>query len=317
MKTIHSITLTAIFLMVSFLSIGQDTVKIQSFDYSSLTRDTIIEFPDTGESYEKIIMSYNMRCHDGTVSGSGNNNGPHQGGCGEWDYSCNTYITDSTRIDSLLSFTPSHSITGFTGTTYYYSNVPTYSYTQTTQKNVTVNSSTPSNHAVNTGASNITDVLNTSNFSGKSQFLFTSTELSAAGLTSGNVYGMNLEINSASSDANFMRVRLLNTTKTALSPNNVDVTGFTEVYYSNTNFNTGANYLQFHVPFNWDNTKNVIVEISYTNSTASINTEFQGGNTGLNSTLIAGGNNYAEFTGGEELQISTTDMSSITNEITV
>ena len=43
-------------------------------------------------------MSYSMRCKDGQVNQSGGNNVA----CGEWDYSCHTYIHDSTRIDSIL-----------------------------------------------------------------------------------------------------------------------------------------------------------------------------------------------------------------------
>lgn len=305
--------------IVLFSSNGdaQDTVKVQSFDYYSLTRDTIIEFPNTGESYEKILMRYNMRCHDATVSSSGNNWGPHQGGCGEWDYSCNTYLTDSTRTDSVLSYHVSHDITGFTGSSYDYSTTTTYRYTQSTQKDVTVNSSTPSDHSISTGATNLTDLLNTAGFAGKTQTLFTSVELSGAGLTAGNIYGMSLDINSTNSDANFMRIRMKNTDKTSLDPSDVDNSGFTEVYFTNTNFVNGLNYLQFYNPFNWDDSKNIIVEISFTNSTASSNTEIQGGNSGFNSTLISNGNSYTEYTGIEDLQISTTAMSSISNEITV
>ena len=66
-----------------------------------------------------------MRCKDN------NNNNP--GGnsricCGAWDYSCHTYIHDSTRIDSIMYKTQSHSITGYTGTVYNYSATPVYNY---------------------------------------------------------------------------------------------------------------------------------------------------------------------------------------------
>ncbi|RLD48742.1 MAG: hypothetical protein DRI88_02415 [Bacteroidetes bacterium] len=56
---------------------------------------------DTGTTYHKILMAYNMCCKDGLVSVPGNTNL----GCGEWDYSCNTYITDSAKVNSVINFT--------------------------------------------------------------------------------------------------------------------------------------------------------------------------------------------------------------------
>ncbi len=296
---------------------AQDTLKVQSFTYKSLTRDTMVTFPDNGsETYEKIIMRYAMRCHDGTVSSSGNNNGPHQGGCGEWDYSCSTYLTDSTRVDSLLTFTPSHVISGFNGSTYPYSNSKTYSYIKTIQKDVTVNSSTPQNSTVNSGVATLSDLLKTNEKAGKTQMLFSSAELLTAGLSAGDIYGLSVDVNTASSKANFLRVRMLNSIKTELDPNAVDMNDFTEVYYRNTNLVNGPNYLQFYQPFNWDGVSNVIVELSFTNNTPDVNTEFIGGDAGFTSTLTASDNSFTAFN-GQEMQIPTTAFNTITDEITV
>lgn len=75
---------------------GQDTITVETFVYSSQSRDSVFSFPDNpGETYRKIIMEYGMRCHDLAV-GSGDV------GCREWDYSCNTIIYDSSRVDSVL-----------------------------------------------------------------------------------------------------------------------------------------------------------------------------------------------------------------------
>ena len=112
-----------------------DTIVVQTFDYSMTygqawgpPRDTIAHFPnDPNLTFEKIIMSYSMRCKDGQVNQSGGNNVA----CGEWDYSCHTYIHDSTRVDSILNRTASHSITNFNGSNYSYINYPIYNYVQT------------------------------------------------------------------------------------------------------------------------------------------------------------------------------------------
>ncbi|MEZ4985339.1 MAG: hypothetical protein R2795_09935 [Saprospiraceae bacterium] len=63
-------------------------------------RSGYFTFPaNEGQTYEKILMRYNMRCHDAAI-GSGNV------GCREWDYSCNTFITDPTRVDSARDTPP-------------------------------------------------------------------------------------------------------------------------------------------------------------------------------------------------------------------
>ena len=74
-----------------------DTIIVQTFDYSmtygnawdGTVRDTTAYFPNNPNlSFEKIIMAYSMRCRNGLVNTSGGNSVA----CGEWDYSCHTYI---------------------------------------------------------------------------------------------------------------------------------------------------------------------------------------------------------------------------------
>ena len=117
MRTVFTLILSMLSVVLFAQSIG-DTIIIPTYNYTQthgwpwcgFSRDTMIDFPDDPDvNYEKIIMAYNMRCRDGLVS---NHSYPNQG-CGEWDYSCNTYIHDSSRVDSVLSFTNSHYISSF------------------------------------------------------------------------------------------------------------------------------------------------------------------------------------------------------------
>ncbi len=112
-----------------------DTIIVQTFDYSMTygqawgpPRDTVAYFPsDTSLKFEKIIMSYSMRCKDAQVNTSGGNNIA----CGEWDYSCHTYIHDSTKIDSTLNKILSHisnTTSLIAGITYNFVNSPVYNY---------------------------------------------------------------------------------------------------------------------------------------------------------------------------------------------
>ena len=90
--------LLSLALILSFVEVSAQT-KVQTFNFNSPSRDTVITFPDRDHNeYEKIIMHYGMRCKDALISTGADRNK----GCGEWDYSCNTYIVDSTRVDSPL-----------------------------------------------------------------------------------------------------------------------------------------------------------------------------------------------------------------------
>lgn len=93
-----------------------DTIKVKTFHYGSNTRDTLAIFPEGNLSYEKIIMAYNMRCKNGLVSTSDNRNL----GCGEWDYSCNTFIADSGRIERVQSNQAKYVVSNFSGSSFPY-----------------------------------------------------------------------------------------------------------------------------------------------------------------------------------------------------
>jgi hypothetical protein len=125
MKKLFHLILCVLFIMQGLAQNPGDTIIVQSLDYSSNTRDTIACFLDNPNlTFEKIVLSYNMRCKNAQINTSGGNNVA----CGEWDYSCHTYIHDSTRVDSILYTVASYSISGFTGTIYNYSTTPIYNY---------------------------------------------------------------------------------------------------------------------------------------------------------------------------------------------
>tara|TARA_B100000902_G_scaffold277742_1_gene263550 strand:+ start:10493 stop:12745 length:2253 start_codon:yes stop_codon:yes gene_type:complete len=132
MKKQYLLIITLILSINVFSQNPGDTIVVQTFDYSMTygqawgpPRDTIAYFPsDTNLTFERIIMAYSMRCKDAQVNTSGGNNVA----CGEWDYSCNTYIHDSTRVDSILFKTNNYSILGFNGLNYSYTTIPVYNY---------------------------------------------------------------------------------------------------------------------------------------------------------------------------------------------
>ncbi len=95
------------FYSLTLLAQQRDTIFVQTLTYDSSGRNGFYSFPEASDGpFEKILMYYSMRCHDAAV-GSGNV------GCREWDYSCNTFVLDSSRMDSSLSFHSSYQINNF------------------------------------------------------------------------------------------------------------------------------------------------------------------------------------------------------------
>ncbi len=290
-----------------------DTITIQTYEYNSTTRDSVFDFsvlPNT--SFEKIIMEYSIRCTDGLVSNSSNTNL----GCGEWDYSCNTYIEDSSKIDSVLYTHPDLIVSNFSGTTFNYTSQPTYTYYQYPVNNVTLNNIIAENqYNILTGTTPMNNVLDGSNQSGKSQFIYTATELTAAGFTAGNIDGFLLNAVNGN-QINFLSVGIQSTSATTLDPSTPILNGFTEVYNDNFLFLPGQNRIQFYQPFVWNGTDNLIIEFSFTNTVPTGDIQIEG-TTSSNMGIYANNGYNIELTGNPIIDISTTNMSTISNELTV
>ncbi len=309
MKFLYTVLLT--FILIPFINAQTtgDTVVVETFNYTQTyginqwsggIRDTTISFPnDPNISYEKILMLYNMRCKDGNVSSSAN----RDYGCGEWDISCNTYIHDSTKVDSSMATISSHAISNFSGTSFDYSASAINNYYRTLQPNVSVTSIiTETQATIGAGGTTTASPISTTEKYGKSQYLFTAAELIAAGAVGGNLDGLMLNVQSGSETAEFLRVRLKETSKTVLDAGSPDLTGFTEVHFRNLALTAGMNRLQFATPFLWDGSSNVIVEFSFTNQNSGTTVNFAGDITpstmGISSTndyaQNFSGNNYIE-----------------------
>ena len=319
MKNLNFTQLTGFFCCPSLFFIfilntasAQDTITVQTFTLQSETRSEVFEFPDDpNQTYEKILMLYTMRCHDNAI-GSGNV------GCREWDYSCNTFVIDSSRVDSTRQFHPNFVISNFNEQEFAYSESPTYSYTQYEQ--VQVNYTDVLSETVSTvGNGTFSSGLGDNQKTIKSQFLYSATELAAAGVTAGDITGLELDVTALGNELSFFRVRLRSTNKTALSTSDPDLDGFTEVYFLNTNFTaTGPQRLNFHNTFDWDGTSNIIVELSLTKQEALEGNMVMMNDAGFDAALVSTTNDhYLEFGGIGNADIPTAGFSNISDEITI
>lgn len=291
-----------------------DTIVVKAFKYGSGAKDSLIRFPSNSLSYEKIILKYNMRCKNALVS---TQTAPDQG-CGEWDYSCNTFIVDSSRNEKSLNTHPSHIITGFSGTSFGYVTQPVYDYYTYAQTNVSLGSVTSeTQYTVGTGSTPVPVLLKTNEKSGRSQILYTAAELIAAGFSAGNLQGMLLDVSNAGGGANFLRVGMQHTTLTALNSGTVTTSGFTNVFNQNFTFTTGRNRLQFHTPFAWDGTSNLLIDLSFTNTVPSNPVVFNG-TSSTGNMLLHTNNNYAlDLSGSGHAILNTSQLASINNELTI
>ena len=171
--TYQKLSSIALFSLCFLFATAQDTLLVNALTYDSTTRSVMVQFPEEG-TFRKIELLYSMRCHDLAV-------GNGAVGCREWDYHCNTVITDPTTQDSLLRQHPSHTISNFIGTAFQYSNVPTYTYTQYTQKQTTV--SNPADAMTTTlGLGNEQHTFTNPDATAKLYLLYTAEELTASHL---------------------------------------------------------------------------------------------------------------------------------------
>lgn len=303
-----------VFTLLCFVAsvFAQDTITVQTITRDNAARSGTYTFPTGDQSFEKILMIYNIRCKDNIVNTSGGNDV----GCGEWDYSCNTFIVDPTQTDSTAATHPTHTISGFSGDEFSYTSQPSYTYYQYEQHDVSysevINEVTA---AVGNGEEEL--ILAAEQTVGRAQFLYTAEEINAAGLTAGDITGLKLDMSTIGATVPFMRISLKATNKTELSSENVDLEGFTEVYFLNTSFAaTGLHDFNFYQNFDWDGTSNVIVEFTFTGSAGDngIKAEATPSISGLFNGTADGS---IAFTGSGVIEVPNAALQDVQNEITV
>ena len=256
-----------------------------------------------------------MRCHDNAV-------GNGSVGCREWDYSCNTFITDSSIVDSTRLMHLTHIISNFdnqVGNTFRYSEQPVYSYTQYKQ-HLTDYTNTISETNAKIGTEDEAFPIASQSRNGKAQYFYKGTELLSAGLSAGNITGLKLNQVSAGDEIDFLRIRIKATTASELDASNPDLNDFTEVYFSNTTFDTpGEKFFKFYKNFDWDGSSNLIVELNFTSSLISNHPRFSSHYTSDYTSMdyFTGEEHAINFNGSGSIRTPEFSLSEISDEITI
>ena len=293
MKKIYLVLIiTSLFFSKEFQaqSIG-DTIVVSVLDYSNSSRNVVANFPSNSNlSFEKVIMRYAMRCKNGLVSSGAQRNL----GCGEWDYSCNTYLTDSTNAVSSSRSIARYSIFPDTNSSGIYSTVPTWNGIPKIQNKVVLQSILNEDTA-NIGSGNNIDSLlfNPVGNGGKTYLLLHSSELLSGGLIAGDIDGLSFNNLASNSNLSQFRVKIKHTALTNLTnPDSTDFRSIQEVYFHNYGVTNGDNRIQFHSPFNWNGSSNLLVELSYKPGFGAATVQLQSHTTTLTD-QISTSNDYA------------------------
>lgn len=246
----------ALFTTVKAQYVPGDTIVVQTFTFGS-PQDAWFMFPPDTLQYEKIIMKYTLKC-----------NPAQNPACGEWDYLTNTYVYEHTGLpDSSIMIQPMLTVNGSTPDSIAYSNSPTYTYNSFYQYFI-VHTSTTSlgTDTIGMGLTSMTAPFAAAQPVSRGQFLWKAGEMISAGMTAGDITGMQFFVNMTGGSMRNLTIRMRTTTLDSLTNATFVNSGFTTVYTQNTQFaNNGWNSLQFTSAFNWDGISNVIIEITYDN----------------------------------------------------
>ncbi len=129
----------------------------------------------------------------------------------------------------------------------------------------------PGTITLGAGASTSTSSANNPFYGGyggvKTQYLFRASELTALGLTAGNITSLGLDITTVGATLSGFGVNIASTTLTALTTNIETVTN--NVFTGTFTPVMGVNTITFSSPFNWDGSSNIIVSFCWSNANTS------------------------------------------------
>ena len=237
--------------------ISQDTIRVQTLTYDSTARSGNFEFPLKEEGpFRKILMKYAIRCHDAAV-GSG------AVGCREWDYSCNTFVTDSSIVDSSVAFHPTYKISNYSDDVFPYSNTPVLSFIERQQSDNTITRTNKEEiHSIN-GSSRANLTLTKGTLSGMQTFIYDAKILSSNGVRADKIYALTLE--SETNDAQIINLRIGIKVLNHRNPKQDAAlqTGYNAVFFSNVTVADNQLQLIFDEPFEWDGTSDIAIQMSW------------------------------------------------------
>lgn len=279
-----------------------DTVVVQTFSLSDPAPASVyagtFQFPPATEEFQKIIMSYTLKCDPSTRR--------DRFDCGEWDYLTYTFLTDSSGLyDSTFRSQQSHQfINGVSPDSVPFTLSPTYTYYQEWQKYITYGQVLTLDSAKLAAATHTTtEPLQANRLQGRARYLWRASELTTNGLNSGDITAMRVDVSALGSELKNLSIRFKHTSQDSLRLDSVSQIGFSQVYRLTTSI-TQAGWHSFSFPqaFNWDGTSNLIVEFLYEGDALNGQAHtLDNGKTAFTSGIVgASDNHYLNFDGSRD-----------------
>ena len=308
MRKTYFLFILIIVSLVAFADEG-DTIVVQTIDFETpvnpgwnAPREGTYLFPSDTISFSKILMSYKLKCD------------PSQNpACGEWDYTTHTKIWESTgEYDSTMYTHPKFKINNSAPDTLYVMNTPSYYYAPwleySNQTTATTESTIgTSNTSINLPFDNSTE--------GKAQFIYSVDELTQSGLTSGEITGMVLSL-SGNTEFKHFSINFKHFANDTLPLDSLINFGFTNVFEKILSLEDGDNQIDFSFPFYWDGTSNILIDISYAESSG--NGQLSAMTTDANQTLVAAKiDNFLHFSGWDLIEVPAEVFETIDSTITI
>jgi hypothetical protein len=301
------LALLAAVLLTSSVALAQDTIIVQTLKFDSVGRSGSYTFPTANDGpFEKILMQYRMRCKSGLISTGSNRNR----GCGEWDYNCETYITDPSRIDSVYQEWPSTVISNFSGALFPYSASPGMEIRRRTQ--YVTKSPVGALQTVTIGNDEDGIAFRYEEGSTRAIFLYKGSELTAKGLTTGKITALELfGLHGGVTFRNLM-VRVRNVADTM----DIDSNWIT-VFSGDYTLGLGDPMrVAFYRDFNWAG-GDIQIDISHTAAPMLDGIAMTADTTSFVSGWISKTNEKAlRFAGGEYIEVEKAKLTQINKEIT-
>ncbi|MBC8045567.1 MAG: T9SS type A sorting domain-containing protein [Fimbriimonadaceae bacterium] len=290
-----------------------DTIAIQTFTFGS-PQDAWFVFPSADTEIERVLMQYTLRCIDGGAGGLSYE-------CGEWDYLTYTYLYEHTgNYDSTLLYHPNYLANGVSPDTFQYVIAPTYTILPNWNYYIVYDDTTSYNeYQIGDETSFYAHPFTSSNPIARTQILWKSDELITAGLSAGNLTGLQFELGDIGSSLNNLKIKLKHSTLTELNEANYETAGFTEVFYNDITFTASGWFgFDFTTPFNWDGISNLIMEITFDNSVSGIYTSASGTITDFNSVMHTNSNDkYISFTQPNYANTIDNALADLTDVVTI
>jgi len=300
-----------IFLIISFLQFnGQnpgDTTIIETLDFNNITkRKGWYIFPSDTNEYHKVLMYYTLKCDAATTQDNY--------ACGEWDYTTYTRLYNHQNI-----YSPYYYYRNSNPETIQYNDSPKHDIQQNFSFNLSIDSTISQNSfTIGLGLDNTTELLNTTQKSGKTQYLIFASDLQNQGLFAGDISRMAIDFQNQGESLKNLTIRMKQTILSELTDSTFEVDNFSMVYNNSINHHPlGSTIYNFLQPFAWNGTSNIVVDFIFSSNSISTNYTTASDSSGLNIGIVQGHNGHLDFKDDNIVDIPSSVFANVDSAVTI